>query len=177
MNFVDDTVLTVINNEYDYSNIVPSAENIAYVIQYCENVLNQFLVLFEEDEKKNEKLRQEYQNYQYKKSYKFGLEIKIRHKNYDYIFCKSLETFIEAVKIGKVNNLISLEIQFDLSYRRGEYSKLQDYENEFKILFKPYEIKFFRKSNHNENHINLVENSINQMLTNFPVANSIFCTK
>ena len=38
-------VETVINNEKDYSNIIPIAENIAYLIQYCDQVYNQFLKL------------------------------------------------------------------------------------------------------------------------------------
>ena len=44
MEFYED-VETVINNERDYSNIIPIAENIAYLIQYCDQVYNQFLKL------------------------------------------------------------------------------------------------------------------------------------
>ena len=31
------------NNEYDYSNIVPKVDSIAYLVQYCDNIYNQFL--------------------------------------------------------------------------------------------------------------------------------------
>ncbi len=48
---------TVINNEYDYSNIVPAVENITYIIQYCAQIYNHFLKLSEEDENKNERLK------------------------------------------------------------------------------------------------------------------------
>ena len=47
---------TIINNEYDYSNIIPKIENITYIIQYCDHIYSYFLKLLEEDENKNKKL-------------------------------------------------------------------------------------------------------------------------
>lgn len=58
----------IINNEYDYSNSVPTVEFITYIVQYCDQIYNHFLNLIEQDEKKNERLKYEFQNYNYKKA-------------------------------------------------------------------------------------------------------------
>lgn len=36
---------SIINNEYDYSNILPTADYVAYLVQYCDQVYNQLLKL------------------------------------------------------------------------------------------------------------------------------------
>ena len=70
-----------------------------------------------------------------------------------------------------------MEIKLDLYYKRGKNDNLTDYENSFTIVFKPYEIIFARKSNHNEVNMNQIENNINEIMKKFPTANSVFCTK
>ena len=65
----------------------------------------------------------------------------------------------------------------DLDFRRGNGDDLIEHENSFKVIFKPYEITFARKSNHNELKMNQIEYNINNILKQFTVANSIFCTK
>ena len=54
---IDEEVETTINNESDYSNIIASVDNIAYIVQYCDNVYSQFQQLVAEDEQKNERLK------------------------------------------------------------------------------------------------------------------------
>ena len=44
-----------INNEYNYSNIVPEIDKVSLLVEYCNNVYDSFLKLTEEDEKSNEK--------------------------------------------------------------------------------------------------------------------------
>lgn len=175
--FIDEEVTTVINNEYDYSNIVPTQEMITYLVQYCDSVFKQFMALVYEDEKRNEQFKQEYKNYNYKKSYGESLEIYIREKSYNNITCKDFASFQSAVNDGNLKNVSDLDIKLQLDYKRGREDSLVDYENSFSILFKPYEITFARKSNHNEANMNQIETTINEILKKFPVANSIFCTK
>ena len=59
---IDEEVETTINNESDYSNIIASVDNIAYIVQYCDNVYSQFQQLVAEDEQKNERLKYEFKN-------------------------------------------------------------------------------------------------------------------
>lgn len=175
MNYLEEE--TVISNEYDYSNIVPTIENITYVIQYCDQIYSHFLKLIEEDENKNERLKYEFKNYNYKKSYGEGFEVKIRQKNYNTISCKNYNSFIEAVNNGQILNVDGLEIDLRLDYKRGKNDNLNNHENSFNITFKPYEIKFVRKANYKETDMEQIENNLNDMLQKFPVANTIFCSK
>lgn len=175
--YINEDTPNVINNEYDYSNIIATIEGITYLIQYCDNVYKQFLNLMEEDKQKNEPLKYEFQNYTYKKGYYDRLDIYIREKTYNNITCKDFESFKTAVNNGNLKNITSMEIKLDLYYKRGKNDNLTDYENSFTIVFKPYEIIFARKSNHNEVNMNQIENNINEIMKKFPTANSVFCTK
>ena len=168
-----------INNEYDYSNIVVEAEAVSVLVKYCESYYNQFVAMCDEEEAKNEKLKFEYKNYQYKKTYSMGLEIKIREKDGDYsgTSCKTYESFVEAINAGHLKNVDSLTIDLNLSYKRGKDIETKDHENRFKISFKPYEIVFTRKSNFTDSYMDQIENVINEILKKFRVQNTIFCSK
>ena len=175
---IDEEVETTINNESDYSNIIASVDNIAYIVQYCDNVYSQFQQLVAEDEQKNERLKYEFKNYNYKKSYGDTFEVKIRVKDhFTPISCTNYNSFNDAVSQGQLKNLDSLEIELNLDYKRGNNDSLKDHQNLFKISFKPYDIKLIRKSNHNEQNMNQIEENIKQLLNRFSVANTIFCTK
>lgn len=169
----------VINNQFDYSNIVPEKEPVSYLIQYCEVVYNHFLELAESDEEKNEKLKMEFQNYEYKKSYETKFEVMIREvgSSFNNLSFPNYASFLEALKEGRIKDVTSLTIELNLTYRRGKSLNLSDYRNVFKIVFQPYNIVFTRDSNHNEQSMNQVENNINEILKSFKVQNTIFCTK
>jgi len=175
---INEDIETTINNEFDYSNIVASVDNISYIVQYCDNVYSQFQQLVAEDEQKNERLKYEFKNYNYKKSYGDTFEVKIRVKDhFTPISCTNYNSFNDAVSQGQLKNLDSLEIELNLDYKRGNNDSLKDHQNSFKISFKPYDIKLIRKSNHNEQNMNQIEENIKQLLNRFSVANTIFCTK
>ncbi len=171
--------LQEISNIFDYSNIVPEIEVIKYLVQYCESIYIEFINLVNEDEEKNKKFKIEFRNYMYKKSYETRFEISIREntESYSSINCKSFADFNNVISSGHLKNVKSLIIYLDLYYKRGKEFEYDEYENSFIISFKPYEIKFTRKSNHNENTMNNIENNINSILKKFRVQNSIFCTK
>lgn len=171
--------LREISNEYDYSNIVPEIDVIKYLVQYCESIYNKFTNLVAEDEEKNKMIKSEFRNYMYKKSYETKFEVIIRENTESFfsLNCKSFADFNNAVNNGHLKNIKSLTVNLNLYYKRGQDYSFEDYENAFKISFKPYEIKFTRKSNHSENDMNNIENSINELLKKFRVQNSIFCTK
>ena len=106
-----------------------------------------------------------------------GFEVIIRLKSHDSVRYKNCQSYMEAYKNGQVNNVNSLQIEMNLDYKRGASTSLREHENKFKISFKPYEIMFTRKSNHNEANMNSLENSINDILKKFPVVNTIFYKK
>ena len=168
---------TAINNEYDYSNIIASGEAVAYIVKYCETLFNQFNALIANDEKKNEMLKYEFKNYEYAKHFKSEFTVTIKQRGLNNIICKNYNAYMEALNSGNINNLNGMDIIMDLSYKRGANSELKEHRNDFKIIFRPYDIRFIRKSNHNEVNMNQIEDSINAMLKQFPVANTIFFNK
>ncbi len=173
----DFTSQAIINNEFDYSNILPTIEAVSYLVQYCDSMNKQLIKLVEADEEKNKKFKPEYKEYNYKHSYGQQLEIYIREKSYNNITCKDYETFITAIKNGNLNNISSMDIKLCMDFQRGKGNDLVEHENSFVIIFKPYEITFARKSNYNDISMNQIEEQINSILKKFPVANCIFCNK
>ena len=175
--YIDEEKAMVINNEYDFSNIVPTIESVIYLVEYCDNILNKFLELVAEDEEKNKQYKDEYRTYNFKKVYGQYLNIYIREKTYNNVTCENLKTFLSAINDGNLKNVNGLDIKLSLNFSRGKGRDLVEHENSFDIIFKPYEIKFARKSNHNENMMNQIENNINEILNKFPKINTIFCSK
>lgn len=168
----------VINNEFDYSNIVPTIETISYLVQYCDQLNKQLKKLVEEDDEKNKQFKYEYKDYLYKKSYGQEFRVYIKEKSYsNNITCNDYESFLSAVKGGNLNQVVGLDIRLCMDFLRGKEGNLEEHKNLFTIIFNPYDIKFARKSNHNDPTMNKVEEEINSILKQFPVANSIFCNK
>lgn len=168
----------VINHEHDYSNRVPTVEAVTYLVQYCDQLAKQLTNLIEEDEKKNEQFKQEYREYKYKKSYySQPLEIYIREKTFRNLTCKDYESFLSAVQTGNLKQVLGLDINLRLHFKRGRGNNLESCENTFSILFRPYEITTVRTSNYEDLNMDNIENQINQILEQFPVMNSIFCDK
>ena len=167
----------IINNEFDYSNIIPTVEAVSYLVQFCDQMNKQLTKLVEDDEEKNIQFKNEYRNYMYKKSYGQQFKVYIRDRTYNNITCNDYESFMSAVKDGNLDFVDSVEIKLDMDFDRGIGNDCDKHENSFTIIFEPYNIIFARKSNHNDSTMNNIEEQINSILKQFPVANSIFCNK
>lgn len=168
---------SMINNEYDFSNIIPVVEYVSYLIKYCDNVYNEMVNKMNEEEEKNIQFKPEYKEFMYKKNYGTNFEIYIREKTYNNITCKNFNDFKNAVDSGNLKNINGLDIRLNLDFKRGKGDNLEEYENSFLIKFEPYKIIFARKSNYNDSEMNQIESNISDILNKFPVVNSIFCTK
>lgn len=168
-----------ISREYDYSNSVPEVQSILILAKYCYSYYGQLIKMCEEDEEKNKILKSEYKDFLYKKSFASKYEVAIREKgnSFSNLSCKTYDSFVEAVNSGHLNNVESVVITLDLSFKRGKDMATKEHENLFKISFKPYSIVFIRKSNHADSSMDNIENVINEILKKFRVQNTIFCTK
>lgn len=171
----------IVNPEYDYSNIIPNKEYIKVLVKSCEEMYKRLMNLIKEDELKNERLKYEYRNYEYKKCFDTDFSIDIRESSVgdgslgQRLTFNDSNTFAEY--IDRKINLESLVIDLNLSYKRGYEGKEKVHLNSFKISFKPYNIKFRRKSNYNDEIMNQIENYIKSILDNFAIENTIFCNK
>ncbi|MDY5874251.1 MAG: hypothetical protein SPK36_05650 [Bacilli bacterium] len=167
----------IVNNEYDYSNILPTIDNITYLVAFCDNIYNQFLKLIEADEEKNKPFKEEYKEYNFKKAYSNSFTAKIRMQPYNIIECKDIEDFKSAIKNDNLKHVAGLNIEMNLDFKRGIGDNLITHENSFIISFNPYDIKFKRKSNYSDINMTKIEDNIKAILNKFSVANCIFCDK
>ncbi len=170
------TELQVINNEYQYKNILPTKEAIDYLVNYLDSIFKSFTSICDDEEEKNKKLKEEYREYNYKRYYATTYKIYIAEKTYHNIECNTYEEFKSAEDDNNLKNIDHLEIKLDLSYRRGKGNNLEECTNEFIIIFKPFDTKFARKSNHKDENMNNTEQSILDILDKFPKLDTIFGT-
>lgn len=171
----------IINPRYDYSNIIPNKEYVKVLTQYCFAVYNQLLKMFDEDQKKNERLKSEYKNFEYLKHYSTGIEISVKERakegqyigsSYDFNDYKSFIDYID-----RKPTLTSLKIELNLSFKRGGEYKTTEYTNVFIISFEPYNIIFSRKSNHEDKNMDQIEQYIKSVLDKFSTVDTIFYSK
>jgi len=167
----------IVNNVYDYSNVLPTIQPISYLVNFCSQMNEYLTKLTIEDEEKNKPFKSEFKEYMYKSSYGQKFEVSILKENYNYIYCKNYEEFMSAVNNGNLNKVKSLEIELCMDFYRGKGEKPKEHENSFIIRFEPYKITFTRKSNFNDPQMDKVESQINSIMKSFKVGNCIFCNK
>ena len=165
-----------INNEYNYSNIVPEIDKVSLLVEYCNNVYDSFLKLTEEDEKSNEKLLYEYRKYNYSKCFSSSFAVTIWH-GYNSLDCKNYQSFLELKSSHQLKNISKLVISLHIDFYRGSSDNKQLHENSFVISFEPYNITFKRKSNIKDEEMDMIESNIKRILVSFKVQDSIFYSK
>lgn len=168
----------MINNEYDFSNLIPTIENILPLVKYCNSVYDEFIRLCAEDAEKNERLKKEYKRYQYFKMVGTDFKIYVRGKLlYQSTNCLDYNHFMNMVKTNQITNIRSLKISLILNYKSGNYDNFEEHLNSFEINFEPYNIKFIRNSNYMEYNMAKIEANIYNYLTSVETKNTIFCSK
>jgi hypothetical protein len=173
----------IIENVFDYSNVIPTKDSVFALIKYCEQIYNNLVQIMNNEEERNMKLKDDYKEYKYKNS-GTSFEIHVNSDNYagsySNYYCKNLEMLENLYKEGKLPFVTNLTISMELSFRRGRgylnYS-VQRHEHIFKIVFKPYNISFTRNSNVDDEEIRIIENNINNVFSKFNTVNTIFYSK
>ena len=147
-----------IKNEFDYSNIICNFSNVNKIIEFSDNISNRFnnLIL------NNKSIL--------KKDYPNGLYIYLIDDNYNTKSFRTYDDYLVAYKEGFIKRIVDLSIEVNLNYTKDDES----YRNLFKITIKPYNVKFHRKSNHNEKTMNQIEDSFNIILSKIPKEETIF---
>ncbi len=146
-----------INNEYDYSDIFPNKENIYKIFSFCYSLYDKFNSLLERQDK-----------HQIEKGKLCGYEIFIVDNSHENKVYSNFEDFKNEFENIKNISYITLVINL-------QYIKLnEEYNNEFRIIIKPYNIKFNRKSNHEQVVMNQIEDSINNVMSKLRAEDTIF---
>lgn len=166
----------IINNSYDYSNSLIIKEGIVNLATYLNDINTKMESLFKNDENKNSKLELSDQTFQYKKD-KSNLKMIIRDGNFKSTTFDDLTEFKKAVNDGLLVNVDKVELEYKVSYYSISDGVKDYHENIFDLVFKPGDIKFIRKANHNEELFNNYEKEIIKFMDNIPKYNTIFCSK
>ncbi len=163
----------MVDNLYDYSDIVVDTEHLLTIVEYYNNIYNYFSSIAEEDEKRNKRLKYDYQVYQCKKRW-FELSVSIMDNKYNHSEYKSLMDFKNAIENDRIRNVATLTIKLTIDYESGNYGNEISYENNFVLDFKPYNIKFQRVSNHELTTMKEIEDNTRKLLNNFTSQTTIF---
>lgn len=166
----------LIIHEYNYSDIIAVKEGVDYLIQYIDDCYKQYLDLVAEDKRKNQNLALEYRNYDYWNSID-NFTINITSKQNQYIVCKNYEQYLKIFKEGRIQNVKEIIINLKLSYQRGQYKNIITCNHSFNISFKPYDIRFKRQSNYNDELMDKIEEMIRSIFSKFSVIDTIFYSK
>ena len=113
----------------------------------------------------------------YKKSYGQKFDMWIRGESFQTFCCKDVDSFISAAKNGSFKKVSDITINLHLNFYRGKGGQEVEHENSFMIVFKPYEIKLIRQSNHEDPNIDKIEKQLDSIMSEMNTANSIFCDK
>ena len=168
-----------ISRTYDFSNVIVDTNLLTYLVKICDDAYNRLLKTNEIEKEKNEKLKVEFQNYQYKKHYSMGFIMRMSDINNEFssFEIKNFEHYNELLKNERINNIKSFKIELNLSFERGVGFDTKVHKNEFEIVLKPYDIKFTRVSDYNDDGINNIENMIVSAFNDYTKVNTIFCSK
>ena len=165
----------IIENTYNFSDTIITVEVIDYIAKYFQSIIDYYEKLFIEDEQKNEKLKYDFQNYSYKKSYNTGLDITIGSKEYSSIHCNNYNSFKQMINENKAKNLGFFNIELSINYKSGNNNNLIEHNNNFSIKMKPYDIIFKCSSNNSDSEMNNVEEYIiNEIFNKIPHVPTIF---
>ena len=164
---------SMVNSVFDFSNALVDTNNLLPLVQYYYGIYMQYIKLAEEDAQRNEKLKYDYQKFECSKRW-FKFKIRTLTNDYNNAEYNTLADFNYAVTNGKIRDISLLEIELTLDFSTGTNNNKIDYDNEFVITFKPYDIKFKRKSNKNIQTMQEIEDYTISLLQSFNKQTTIF---
>lgn len=163
-----------VNHEYLYPNVLVVREYVENLAGFCYKAYRALSKKVTEEEEKNEPLKYEHREYDYKKSYGMRFKIYIWTNNSGSLEYDSDDALRTAAANGRLNDVSSLKIEMDLDFGRGKEGAIEEHKNEFVISFRPYDIKFVRNSNYNDPEMDDLEKQIVNLMEDFPATKTIF---
>ncbi|MBR4178882.1 MAG: DUF4272 domain-containing protein [Bacilli bacterium] len=156
-----------IRNEHEFTNKVVNSYSIGVLSNYCESIYKAFLDLSNHDEKINKDKSYDKRDYHYKKD-DVSFEIYAIDKSLNHYSFETYNAYINSINAGNLDDVNSLSLKLNLSYSKGKNGNLDNYINEYEIIFKQYSIKTVRVSNHVDESMDQVEEAINNIIEKLP---------
>ena len=159
-----------IREEKDYSNKVIDTDSLLVLADKFQKLYNRMEKVFNDEETRA-------QNngglYKYKKDCS-KLIYEIVYKNYSSVKCANYEEFYQVVKDNKLKNVSTLNFVLIINYNKGYSNKFEKINNEFCVIFNPFDVKSRRISTENDKNMDQIAQIINMELEKFTTADSIF---
>lgn len=159
-----------VREEKDYSNKVIDADSLLFLADKFQKLYDRMEKVFNDEE-----LRAQSNGglYKYKKDCS-KLIYEIVYKNYSSMKCENYEQFYQAVKDNKLKSVATLNFVLIINYNRGHSNKFEKINNEFCIIFNPFDVKSRRISTDYDKNMDQIAQIINMELEKFTTADSIF---
>ncbi len=167
--------LQTINHVYNYNNAVPMLDYVLDVCKYLDAKYRELEALVAQDEVKNQDLKYEYREYSHKKAYSAGYTIYFYSKTQRSVPAAHSYAELEQMKnSGLLKQLRRMTIEVNYDYGVGKDNQINGHHNEFKLSFEPYEIVFTRVSDHDNETINEIEETVKRKMNEFLYYETIF---
>ena len=165
---------TPVNHEYLYPDLLAVREYVEHLVSFCDQTYRKFTKLTEDDAAKNEPLKYEFREYNYKKSWPFEFRVHFWTNSMVSVDFDNESAFRAAVNNGQLNDISKLIIDLGLSFGRGKEGSVTEHKNEIKIEFAPNNTKYTRVSSFADPEIDEIEKQIISALEDFPSTKTIF---
>ena len=173
---MENTSPATIKNNHDHTNLLAVREYVDDLVKYCFGIYASFQKTQAEEEQRNERLKLEYREYQFRKSYSAHCEVVIyaggqRTEFTDYA------NFQSAMLGGMILGVDYLQISLNLSHYVGKYDSRDEHQHEYTIRFEPAKSYFLYAANMDDQNMNIIETLIEVCLNSFPASITILSKK
>lgn len=173
---MENTSPATIKNNHDHTNLLAVREYVDDLVKYCFGIYASFQKTQAEEEQRNERLKLEYREYQFRKSYSEHCQVVIyaggqRTEFTDYA------NFQSALLGGMILGVDYLQISLNLSHYVGKYDSRDEHQHEYTIRFEPAKSYFLYAANMDDQNMNIIETQIEERLNSFPASITIFSKK
>lgn len=161
-----------IKDEKEFTNLLAVREYVDDLVKYCFGMFDSFSKTVQEDEAKNEPLKFELREYQFRKSYSQECSVHVRNNGInDY---KTYDAFNMALNSGHIQGCDGLNLFLDMSFRRGKDGALEEHNHKFTVKFNPDGSSFSYEANYDDPTMNGIRDKLIAKLEAFPATTTIF---
>ena len=171
---MDNTKL--IKEKKNYRDLLAVSEYVDDLMKYCEQQYAALTTKIANDAAKNEQLRYDYQEYEWKESYNTRYRITVYDAVHSFVYFDTFAAYKDALAKKTITAPSYVEIELNVSYRDGRATNLADHKREFIIRFEQNKSYFAYESNEEDENFNAIRDAILNKLDQFPAVRTIFST-
>lgn len=164
----------LIKDKKSYRDLLAVSEYVDDLIKYCEQQYTILATKIANDAAKNEQLRYDYQEFDWKESYDTKFRITAYDAVHSFVYFDSFAAYRDAAAKHTLSALNYIEIELNLSYCNGRAASLIDHKRDFVIRFEQNDSYFAYESNEEDENFNSIRDAILNKLDQFPAVRTIF---